>query len=165
MPNALNVMSTKPNKENIVTDILVELEKGVERGKALAKIVKKWQISARTFDRHWKTANERHLFKQQDKQIVLAEVSLESDKERFKTAILSKEQSLEILSQIALSDLKKDSDRINAVKTMADIEGWKSPLKTENNISINNNVDVSQLSDEVLAELEKAYNDLEENEQ
>ena len=41
--------------------ILDELKSGnVERGKVLAKVGKKWQMPARTFDRYWKKAQERH---------------------------------------------------------------------------------------------------------
>jgi len=51
----------KPNKESIITDILIELN-GVnnQRGEVLAKVGNKWQLSERTFDRIWKDANSRH---------------------------------------------------------------------------------------------------------
>jgi hypothetical protein len=54
------------SSEAYIDEILRLLANGiVERGKVLAKVVKKWQISARTFDRAWKTAQERHLLTQQ----------------------------------------------------------------------------------------------------
>lgn len=124
-------MEVKPNKENIITEILVELEKGVERGKCLANIGKKWQISNRTFDRHWKTANDRHKQTQQATQKALSELTIEAEKERFKKAILSKDESLVLLTEIALSKKEKSYERVNAIKTMADLQGWKAPTKTD----------------------------------
>lgn len=121
----------KPNKENIITDILIELEKGVERAECLATIVNKWQISVRTFDRHWKNGNERHKERQSDVQTALAGVSKDAAVERLKTAILKKDEALELLTKIANSSLNKPTDQISAIKTIADLEGWNEPIKTD----------------------------------
>ena len=66
----------KPNKESIITDILIELN-GVnnQRGEVLAKVGNKWQLSERTFDRIWKDANSRHEIIQFEQQkVALANV-------------------------------------------------------------------------------------------
>lgn len=130
----------KPNKENIITDILIELEKGIERGEALAKVGKKWQISPRTFDRHWKTANERYSGSQEATQKALSEQRTEIEKERLKKAILSKDEALMILSKIGNGTATKVdgnilvpsfNERTNAIKTMAEFQGWKAPTKID----------------------------------
>jgi hypothetical protein len=137
----------KPNKENIITDILIQLEEGTERGKCLSKIVEKWQISSRTFDRHWKVANERHLINRQSINTVIAEVYVEAEKERFKKAILSKDEALQILTDIANgkktlvgkgSLIPTFAERRMAIQTMADIQGWKSDTK----IQVSGNIDM-----------------------
>lgn len=127
------------NKENIITDILIELEKGIGRGACLAIIGKKWQTSDRTFDRHWKIANERHKESQQGIQKFIEEVSTVATIERLKTAILKKEEALEILTKIATTETKltafgqvsAKSEQISAIKTIAELEGWNEPVKPD----------------------------------
>lgn len=51
--------------DNIIAEIGEMLKIGKERADILANIVDKWQISARTFDRHLKIANERYKETQQ----------------------------------------------------------------------------------------------------
>lgn len=121
----------KPNKENIITDILIELEKGSERSECMAIVGNKWQTSIRTFDRYWKEGNQRHLINQQATQKALAEQSTTSELERLKKAILTKDEALEILTIIISSEYEKTNEKILAVKTMADLQGWKAPIKTE----------------------------------
>lgn len=48
------------NKIVIIDFIVSCVEKGEQRGTILSKVVKKWQISDRTFDRFLKTASEQH---------------------------------------------------------------------------------------------------------
>lgn len=134
-------MEVKPNKENIITDILVELERGAERGSCLAKMGKKWQVSNRTFDRLWKSANERYKQNQLATQKAIADISLEAEKKRFKKAILTKDESLALLSEMATSKTEKSSDRVNAIKTIADLQGWRAVSKTEisGNLAIDSN--------------------------
>ncbi len=96
----------KPNKENIVTEILLMLESGTVRHACLAKVAKKWQISVRTFDRHWKTANEKHAETQSAIQNSIASISAEVFRENFTGRILTKLERQEILTQIALGEIK-----------------------------------------------------------
>jgi len=47
-------------QETYISFIVDELRKGnINRENILSNFVEKWQTSSRTFDRHWKTANER----------------------------------------------------------------------------------------------------------
>lgn len=121
----------KPNKENIITDILIELEAGTSYKDCFKVILSRFKLSEPTFVTYWKEANSRHLVTQQAIQKQLSEDSTEAEKERLKTAILTKDKALELLSDIAFN-ADRETDRINSVKTIADIQGWKAPIKTEN---------------------------------
>ena len=125
----------KAAKQNIISDLLIELEKGTERGKALAKVGKKWQLSNRTFDRHWKVAQEQYKLRSQEIEKELLKQSTEAEKERLKEAILSKNETMEILTKIIQSDLEKTADRITASKTMADLNGWNAPAQLNTTIT------------------------------
>ena len=128
-------MAVKPNRENIITHILIELEKGIGYKDCLGVIGAKWGTPSTTFDRYWKEANSRHLVTQQAIQNQIAIESTDAEKERLKLAILTKDQSLKILSDLAMT-AEKDSDKINAVKTISDMQGWKSPIQTETKVEI-----------------------------
>lgn len=96
---------SKPNKENIVTEMLILLESGISRADCLAKIVAKWQMSVRTFDRYWKTAQEQHAETQNAIQSSIAEISIEAFRENFTGKILSVLERKEILTQMALGNI------------------------------------------------------------
>ena len=51
----------KSNKQIIIDAIIKEINFGKERGKVLATVGKKWQLSIRTFDRYWKEAQKQHV--------------------------------------------------------------------------------------------------------
>jgi len=133
----LYLCGVKASKQNIITDLLLELEKGTERGKALAKVGKKWQLSNRTFDRHWKVAQEQYKLRSQEIEKELLKQSTEAEKERLKDAILSKNETMEILTKVIQSELEKTADRISAAKTMADLNGWNAPAETKTTITDN----------------------------
>ncbi len=172
-------MNTKPNKENIVTEILLELEKGTERAKCLAKVGKKLQLSNRTFDRHWKTANERYAVNQESKQKALAEVSLDGEKEALKKAILSKHERMLILTQIALGEIPLQKpivcageikqievvpnwmDRKNAISELNKMDGSYAPIKQEHSGEIKG-IDLSVLTTQELIDRAKAIKKIDE---
>lgn len=97
-------MSKNP-KENIITEILVLLESGITRKDCLPKIVNRWQISDRTFDRYWKTALENHAETQSTIQSSIAEISIEAFRENFTGKILTVLERKEILTQMALGNI------------------------------------------------------------
>lgn len=134
----------KPNKETYQSFILSELERGTERKQVLAKFVKKWAVSSRTFDRQWKIAQSRHLENQQARQRALAEVYTQTDIERLNKAILTKDEALEILTKTAKGDERKVGKRIiapsyseitAAIKTMSELQGWNAPEEKDVKIS------------------------------
>lgn len=138
----------KPNKENIVNEILIELEKGISYSECLVVNGSKWSLPSTTFTRYWKTANEKHAEKQELIKNELLVVSIDSEKEKLKKAILTKDSALELLTKIA-NEGDRDSDRINALKTMADLEGWKAPTKIEHAGEVKNTTTVKWGNNEI----------------
>lgn len=130
----------RPNKEKIIATLIAELEQGSERSEILAKYGKIWHVSKRTFDRHWKTAQERYAERQKEIQNKLAEQSMATALERQKKAILTKEQRMEIASKIAKGEAWKvqgnliipnGSDRLKALDYLSKIDGDYAPTKQE----------------------------------
>ena len=126
----------KPNKENIVKDILIELEKGISYNECLALNGTKWQLAVRTFTRYWNTANERYKDVLNKRQKELDDITTEAEKERLKSAILTKDKALALLTKTAEGKARQvgkeviipsHSDSTNAIKTMAELLGWKTP--------------------------------------
>lgn len=100
----------KASKQIIIDAIIKEIEQGKPRGKVLATVVKKWQISQRTFDRHWKTANEQQKERQDKASRAADKVYIETKVEAVKTALKSKlEKQLHIQDQI--DAIQSDIDR------------------------------------------------------
>ncbi len=149
----------KPNKENIITEILIELEKGTSFTDCFKLIQTKSNLVRSTFSEYWKIANKRHLEVQQATQKVIAEQSTVNDIERLKIGILDKTEALKILTEIAKEPLKEGSmgmvsaktEQISAIKTIADLQGWNSPTKTENT-TVNLNTELSKEEIDKLAE-------------
>lgn len=96
----------KANKDTIVTEILLLLESGISRRDCLSKIVKKWQMSDRTFDRHWKVANKIHTETQSEIQNSISETAIEVFRENYTGHVLTKLERQAILTQIALGNLQ-----------------------------------------------------------
>lgn len=126
----------KPNKEKVLSELMFELEKGSDRAACLAKIVKKWQISTRTFDRHWKTANEAYKQRQESIQKTLTAKSTEAAIKRQNEAILTKEERMVIASKIARGEgwrvgknvlAPSAGDRLRALDWLAKVEGDYMP--------------------------------------
>jgi len=157
----------KPNKENIITKILILLEKGTTYTDCHKVILSKFKLSEPTFVSYWKTANERHLINQQATQKLLAEQSTIEDLERLKIGILDKTDALKILTDIANGKVEKveegklppfptrDIDRISAIKTISDLQGWNSPIKTDNTTTNLN----AELTKEDIDKIAKGLND------
>jgi hypothetical protein len=130
----------KPNKQNIISEILLDLETGTERAPCLAKIVKKWQISVRTFDRHWKEANTAHLRTLVARRKEIADQTTDLEKGRAKQAVLSREELLTIASTIARGGgrqvgteilIPTDSDRLKACDFLSKLENHYPAKKVD----------------------------------
>jgi hypothetical protein len=95
----------KPNKELIVNEILGEMDFGITYKACMQLNQSKWKLTEGTFVRYWKEASTRYLAANEKEQKAKEVVRAEMAKERVKKAILTKEERLEILSQIARGDL------------------------------------------------------------
>ncbi len=139
----------KPSKQVIIDYIISCLKKGEERGKVLAKVVSKWQLSTRTFDRQWKIANQQHAEQQKQLNKELAEVDKQMAIEARKRDIIEVDERKEILSMIARGgipltkamvvdgkiqhvDVVPDwMDRKNAIAELNKMDGTYAPEKKE----------------------------------
>lgn len=130
----------KPNKENIINDILIELEKGITFEYCFKLIQTKSNIVRSTFSSYWKIANERYKEVLSKRQEELNKLSTDLEKERLKTAILTKHDRLLIAQGIAQGKARKigdsimipsDGDRIRALDFIAKVEGDYTATKSE----------------------------------
>jgi len=98
-----------------------------------SKYLEKFSKSEVTFSKDWNKANEA--LKQYQFLINSAklEQSIETEKEAIKRNILTKLHAMEILTDIAIKG-EKDTDRRNAIETLAKLDGWNAPTKQELNI-------------------------------
>jgi len=95
----------KPNKENIITDILIALERGTTYNSCLAEIDFIWECSETTFSRYWKEANARYRKVNEEIQLDLKSALKDSAEARLKMGILTKLERMDILSDIARGKL------------------------------------------------------------
>lgn len=89
-------------------------------------------FSRRTFDKDWKKATAR--FKEYQERINEEKLkeAIKIEKKAVKRDILTKIESMELLTKFAKDKKLKVYERINALKELANYEGWHSPKKTEN---------------------------------
>jgi hypothetical protein len=110
------------------------------------------KLSEVTFTIDWKKANTTHLEYRDGIKNKVIEASAKEEIKAVKKAILSKHEAMEILTEIAIGKPKKvegtivmptASERRGAIETMAKIEGWNAPAKSENlNTNLNQEVTV-----------------------
>jgi hypothetical protein len=146
--------------ESYIAFILSELRKGnVERGKVLAKFVKKWQTSDRTFDRYFKITNERHTVSQQAIEKEKESISAQMELEAHKDGVLTKLEKQKILAEIASGNARVQEklvkynakgepeleffyreptafERLKAVEIDNKMAGDNAPVKQENKIIV-----------------------------
>jgi hypothetical protein len=132
----------KPNKQQYIDFILNELNSGnVQYKDVLLVFVSKFELSEQTFVRYWKIANESYYEQRQTINNAKLSETIELEKEALKKQILSKEEALKILSDIAQGKAKKveghlvvpsPNEQRGAIETMAKLSGWEAPKKTEN---------------------------------
>jgi hypothetical protein len=105
------------------------------------------KISEVTFNIDWKKANATHSEYRESIKNKIIDASAKEEIKAVKKAILNKHEAMEILTEIAIGKAKKvegtiiiptASERRGAIETMAKIEGWNAPTKSEN---INTNID------------------------
>lgn len=140
----------KPQKEIIVNELLAELtDWGITWQEAHAINNKKWQVTERTFERYWKEAQERFFLALENEQKAIEEVRLQASKDRALKRILSKDERMEILTQIAKGEIPlvkhivcdgiiqerevvpSWKDRRDAVAELNKMEGDYAPIKKD----------------------------------
>jgi hypothetical protein len=143
----------KPAKQIIIDGIVKGIEIGKDRGKLLATIGKKWQLSQRTFDRYWKIAQQQHLAKQQTIKEEIAKIDKDAAIEARKKAIMTADERKEYLTQIIKGEIEvpytevkynpgiksfetiqfvelaSHTARINAIAELNKMEGDYAPTK------------------------------------
>jgi len=169
----------KPDKQIIIDAIIKGIEQGKGRGHLLGIIGDKWGISRTTFDRHWKTAQEQHIDRQQALKERLTKVDEQAAIEARKKAIMTADERKEVLTKIANGTLKikrpfviggkimeypaepDATDRRNAIAELNKMEGDYAPSKVAQTDKDGNDIkhfDLSKLSDNelrTLAELQR----------
>ena len=96
-------MAVKPNKENIISDILNELHKGTTFTECFKVILSKFKLSEPTFATYWKEACSVHLETQQEAQRAMNEETINTMVEAVKSGLKSKiERTLEKQKDIKL---------------------------------------------------------------
>jgi hypothetical protein len=170
----------KTGKQVIVNALLKEIELGKQRSTALARAVKRWQISARTFDRHWKTANEMFTELQQKAKKASDKAYIKASKKAAVEAVMSKIERMETLSKIARGEIPLTKpmvvdgavklipvvpdwmDRKAAIAELNKMEGDYAPTKVAQTDSKGNDIekkDLPQLStEEIINLLDKRSN-------
>lgn len=122
-----------------------------ERADILAKFGKKWQMSVRTVDRIIKEAKQYNSSRIDKQEKIKDGVISDNAKELITEGIISRNESLKILSDIAkgvgrptnpdVDDNPKsnekiipaDGDRIRAIQQIAKMEGWEATKKIDIN--------------------------------
>jgi hypothetical protein len=129
----------KPNKENLITEILFLLQKGSTYTETKKVILSKFKLTEVTFVSYWKESNERHSKIQLATQTAIVEQSINADLDRLKLNILTKTDALLILTDIAKENLKESVngsisaklEQISAIKTIAELQGWNEAIKSD----------------------------------
>ncbi|MDR2929077.1 MAG: hypothetical protein LBV41_12895 [Cytophagaceae bacterium] len=93
--------------------------------------VKKCQKNDRTVNRYIKKAKEYNKSRILRQEKVKNDILIKQAKESAKSVILSRNEALEILSDIASGKKRKDSDRTRAIQQLAKMEGWDAPEQHE----------------------------------
>lgn len=91
----------KPQKEIIVNEILSEMDFGITYTESMALNGTKWQIPERTFARYWSEASTRYLAANESAKKAVEVVRVQEIEKRASKGILSREERIQILSEIA----------------------------------------------------------------
>jgi hypothetical protein len=106
----------------------------------LSFFVGKYRKNERTIERYIKQAKEYNKERIQKQEKAKDEVLVAEAKEAIKEAILSRDECLAILSEIAKGKervmdrqtlVPSDSERTRAITVLADMQGWDAPVKSE----------------------------------
>jgi hypothetical protein len=136
-------------EQQIVIDFMLScLENGESRENILAKVVKKWQISTRTFDRRLKIANEIHNKRHKAASDAANKAYIATKENAAIEAVMSAQERKEVLTKIGRGEIPLTKpmvvdgavelipvvpdwmDRRAAIAELNKMEGDYSPTKT-----------------------------------
>jgi len=130
-------MSDKPTYSKQVIEIAdyVYANPHKSTGQILSYFVPICHKNERTVKRYLKQAREYNKTRIQKQEQAKDEVLVESAKESVKSAILTRSESLEILSKIATGKSKKLSyaDKIKAIQQLSKMENWEQINRDNDN--------------------------------
>lgn len=113
----------KPNKINIVNEILCYLEEGKRFEDVFKLILTKWQLSRTTFANYWRVANEGFLKTLEERKLLFESKATELYIESIESGLMTKYDKLVILEGIILSKTKFDKVFVsNGEKVIHQIE-------------------------------------------
>jgi hypothetical protein len=133
------------SKEIYIDFIINELEKGnVKYNDVSSLFCTNFHLTIRSFAKYWNIANEAY----KERRSLINEAKLNEtiqiEKEAVKSDILSKEEAMAILTEIAKGGAKDVGDktiipnpaeRKSAIEVLAKLNGWEAPKKTETTIT------------------------------
>ena len=105
----------KPNKENIISEMLIELAANITYTECMVVNSRKWQLPEQTFVRYWKEANSRHLQTQEATQKAIAEQTISKAVNEAKKGLKQKAQYVREIQD--LLDLDEYEEAVLDFKT------------------------------------------------
>jgi hypothetical protein len=120
----------KAQKAQLIDDIYYLLSAGTDQLEIFAKIHQKAKTTDNNIYRMLKIASERL---ETDRRAIKTEVMKDytsAISSRLKTALWTQEEILFKLQNEA-KEAKRSADRINAIKLICDIQGFKAPIKQD----------------------------------
>lgn len=141
--------------ETYIAFIIGQLRKGnVMPERIVSLFVRKFQVTDRTFYRHWKIANERYSKEIQAIESKKAEIASSEAESVVKRDIIDKYERLEILSKMAKGIGRKvgeeliiptDHDRRGAIDLINKMEGLYNDKSGTSSVVVNINQDSIEL--------------------
>jgi hypothetical protein len=117
-------------RENIINNIIDLLECNTNYENTFVQINAKFGCSKRTFCKFWKDGKEMYLKASEGIRKKVMKETTKKTKASIKTGLISKERVLKELLYIVEKG-KQDRDKINALKLICDVNGYKAPVKTD----------------------------------
>jgi len=117
----------KANKENIITEMLLELKKGITYSQCLEVNRGKWRLSESTFLRYWNEANAKHQTSQLEQQKIINEESIKGTQKLIESINITKESLLLELEEV--KELAKVPDNAGRINTQAVIKAIEVQAK------------------------------------
>lgn len=146
----------RPNKQKCIELIVKHIDNGLTYSESLDYFVQKWATPRSTFVNYWNEAQEIHSERRERIENEKMIATIEAEKEAVNRNILSKLDALEILTEIATNQIisdkgnTNDADRINAIKTINQMQGYNAPKESKLEIGVNDTLEeAKRIADEL----------------